>query len=268
MGGIASAVPVVNWGFDISAGTNYTTATMTGGATNSIALTRTPTLTNVAVRAQLPATYTLAVGDSISLTGTLTVIAPATSGDLFGNIQHRFALLNTNTAAIGTLGGNVWAGGANPSSGYLGYYFTPGNTTNSQTVFRRGGTGTNSWFSGTGGGAAVTNTAVGNAVATTAGNYVATIQLTRTGSGQITGVTSLVQTSGGTYSNVANWVDSAANNFVFNSAGVLFGGSTVLSNAQLNDVQINYVAIPEAGAFLCGSAAAVLVGLIAARRRS
>jgi hypothetical protein len=240
------AALISGWGLE----TGAANATLTEGAAGSFSTT-TPT-GNASPRALFPQIPFTDVGASVRLTGF------ARFANALGNIQFRFGLYDTNGVNTGTLGSGVWTGAT--SSGYKGYYGTPGNTGGANNV-----TGLNggAWFSGLGG-----NYIVGSAGSTTTAaaniEYEFGLTLTRLSATSIQIDYSFV---GGTENRSGSFVDQV---------GVTNGASTSLSKinavgfltnpntgaGQFRDIRVD--AIPE-------PASLVLIGFVmitaTARRR-
>jgi hypothetical protein len=241
-----NAALITGWGLE----TGAANATLTEGAPGSFSTT-TPT-GNASPRALFAGIPFTDAGDSVRLTGF------ARFANALGNIQFRFGLYDTNGVNTGTLGSGVWTGAT--SSGYKGYFGTPGNAGGADNV-----TGLNggAWFSGLGG-----NYIVGSqgATATVPANeeIAFTLTLTRQSATAIRADYSLV---GATTNRSGSFVDevgvtngNSTSLATINAVGFLTNANT--GAGQFRDIQV--VAIPE-------PASLTLVGLAmiaaTARRR-
>ena len=242
-----NAALVTGWGLE----TGATSATLTEGAAGSFTTT-TPT-GNASPRALFPAIDFSAVGSSVRLSGF------ATFANALGNIQFRYGLYDTNGVSTGTLDSGVWTGAT--SSGWKGYFGTPGNSGGADNV-----TGLNggAWFSGLGG-----NYIVGSAAATSdaAANveYEFSLTLTRLSA---TAVNIDYTFVGGDENRSGSFVDevgvtdgNSTSLTTLNAVGFLTNANT--GSGQFRDVRVDVIPEP---ATLALAGLAVIVASVRRRR--
>jgi hypothetical protein len=258
----AHAATVNGWGNSSDAVSGTTIAD--SGSGGNFTVSGTPT-GNADWRAALPSTLSLNVGDSVTLSGSLSW---ATSGAMGGG-GFRIGLLDFG--APGTLTGTTW-NTTSADSGVTGYWW--GLPTGGTGVSNPGGgeitrkpTGSaNAWFSGTGG-TSVSGTGNNNAGNMTPNTYNFSLTLSRTGSG----VDLSYSMVGGSYSEIGSVSDTAGTvpltfdtlGFFANTADNSFGAP---GGVSFNNVDVTLTQVPEPSSLaLAGIGVA---GLLIYRRRN
>ncbi len=192
-----------------------------------------------------PASVTLAVGDTLTVSGNLTL-----TGGTNNNSQFRFGVFNS--------GGQFAAdSGLNWSSGVLHVIGITSDLFQART---------DNAFISTGGNAVDLNsvtTRTGTFDGDSTNPFSFSMSITRD-SATTVDVVSLITGGDGNYSEQYVEDDHSPANFTYDAAGLLFGGSAGLEQASFSGVQYEVTSVPEPSAALLG-----LTGLLLgfARRR-
>ena len=231
----ASASPVTGWGTE--AGFQNGSPVSTDDGLGDFSLTGANLTGNDAPRA-LFSTLSLAVGDTLTFSGSLTF----TAGSI-GNQQFRFGIYNSNGANTGTLSSGLWSG-ATPT-GWLGYMVEPGTSSGNSTILvERNTPNTGNWLSGTG---ATTDQSISSTAAMNFGTYNFNLTLTLASASELDISYFFDQTSGGTYATSGSYADMTPSVTSFNAVGFLMnanvgGGVTPFT---FNNVGVTLTPAPE-----------------------
>jgi hypothetical protein len=243
----AQSASVVNWivdqGVPVTSGLNTNSPTIGDGTPENADA--------VAIHAVFPAIVLANNGDSIRLTGSVSLLG-ITSTDGGTNQQLRFGLFD-----------NLGSGG---TGGWLGYFVANSTSVNAGVVRQRNA-GNIDLFISNNGSTTVASTAnppnSRTGAIITNDIYTFLLQLTRDGDNlDISG--SLSGGPGGNFFDsftIENLFPAATETFTFNTAGFLLGGAMNVDQAQYNNIEVVFV--PEPAAFTV----LVFGGILLIRRR-
>ncbi|MFT3990729.1 MAG: PEP-CTERM sorting domain-containing protein [Luteolibacter sp.] len=237
--GAANAASVVNWTTTAAAssGLNTDDPVIGSGSSNSAS--------NVLAYSSLPSSYTLVnVGDTITLTGSLTTLGTSSSS---GGI--RFGLYNTNSSST--------------TANWLGYMATAGSGSTAGAIYElaSGNAAYNTTGGGSVSGGTYTAPGTGNNLGSTSSvTYDFTLVLELTAAGEITITSSLLNTA--TNVNYASYtvVDSSAVTTTFNEVGFSFTSGLAADQVTFSNITI----VPEPSIALLSGLG--VLGLLRRRR--
>jgi hypothetical protein len=248
--GVQAQQTISGWGADSGA---VSGVSLTDNGNGNFVASGTPS-GNADFRADLPSAVTLTAGETLTLSGSMTI----TSGSMGGGV-FRIGLLDYSS--LGTLGSGQWS----TSTTATGYWW--GLPTGGSGVSNPGGgeiTGKpasagNAWFSGTGG-YSVPGTGNNNPNSLTAGTYNFSLALKDNG----TSMSVAYSMIGGSYSETGTVSDSTMTvPLSFNAAGFFANGSDTAfasPGVSFGSVSETISTVPEPGTIALGitGAAALL----------